>query len=98
MMQFIPISFLSAFFYFRFQFYSSSLLLIYEGEFVDGSSDSDEEFIHKYRYMHPKMMPDYFNTINQVLEANMQSQKKQKIAVTSDSTFNQNFQLCVFII
>uniref|UniRef100_H2XWF6 Kinase n=1 Tax=Ciona intestinalis TaxID=7719 RepID=H2XWF6_CIOIN len=32
----------------RYQFYSSSLLLIYEGEFFDGSSDSDEEFIHKF--------------------------------------------------
>ena len=54
---------------FRFQFYSSSLLLIYEGEFVDGSSDSDEEFMHKYRCRQLPGLPteNYLATIRKVM-------------------------------
>lgn len=65
----------------QFQFYSSSLLLIYEGEFFDGSSDSDEEFIHKYRsYLpHNFHVNECFRAIDQVLQANLAAVSKQEI-------------------
>nr|CAB3256567.1 inositol polyphosphate multikinase [Phallusia mammillata] len=64
----------------RYQFYSSSLLLIYEGEFVDGSSDSDEEFIHKYRQLQfPTMHTDsYLATVRRFLNKNVDEENKTK--------------------
>ncbi|XP_039274136.2 inositol polyphosphate multikinase-like [Styela clava] len=55
------------------QFYSSSILLIYEGEFFDGSSDSDEEFMHKYRSYVPNnfRVNECFRAIDKVLQANL---------------------------
>ncbi|XP_002131926.2 inositol polyphosphate multikinase [Ciona intestinalis] len=79
----------------RYQFYSSSLLLIYEGEFFDGSSDSDEEFIHKYRQMKLSPPSSYLATVRRFLNRNKEEERTKpgidgaNIVLSTSSTLDK---------
>ncbi|CAK8673244.1 unnamed protein product [Clavelina lepadiformis] len=79
----------------RFQFYSSSLLLIYEGEFLDGSSDSDEEFIHKYRQLRIPSMPNdtYLATVRKFLSKTLEEELNDRTDTKNEVNENESSKL-----